>query len=145
VASTLDRSRRHRQSESDNSEPFTIILTISSSTWGSDTRASDERVYSVYEVERMARVAGHMARSMALELGWSHPRVLNVDKSNVLASCRLWRKTVTRVMAGEFPDVQLSHGYVDSVAMQMVWGLGVSWDCISCLFFTIPRFNGPSR
>ena len=46
-------------------------------------------------------------------------RVVSVDKSNVLECSRLWRDVVTYV-AREFPDVQLSHMYVDSAAMTMV-------------------------
>jgi 3-isopropylmalate dehydrogenase len=44
---------------------------------------------------------------------------VSVDKSNVLECSRLWRDVVTRV-GREFPDVQLSHMYVDSAAMTLV-------------------------
>src|SRR5262249_46595264 len=46
-------------------------------------------------------------------------RVMSIDKANVLASSRLWRRTVENV-AKRYPDVALEHGLVDSFAMQMI-------------------------
>ena len=66
--------------------------------------------YSVEEIERIARIAFHAARS----------RVTSVDKANVLETCRLWREVVTRVHAEEFPNVELEHLLVDNAAMQLV-------------------------
>ncbi len=68
--------------------------------------------YSEPEIERIARVAFSLARDR-------RRRLLSVDKSNVLECSRLWREVVTRIGA-EFPDVQLSHMYVDSAAMSLV-------------------------
>ena len=68
--------------------------------------------YSEPEIERIARVAFALARTR-------RRRLLSVDKSNVLECSRLWREVVTRVGA-DFPDVQLSHMYVDSAAMSLV-------------------------
>src|SRR6202167_1779577 len=68
--------------------------------------------YSEPEVERIARVAFQLARTR-------RRRVLSIDKANVLECSRLWREEVTRV-ARDFPDVQLSHMYVDSAAMSLV-------------------------
>ena len=68
--------------------------------------------YSEPEVERIARVAFELARGR-------RKRVLSVDKANVLECSRLWREVVTRV-GSEYPDVQLSHQYVDSAAMLLV-------------------------
>jgi 3-isopropylmalate dehydrogenase len=68
--------------------------------------------YSEPEIERIARVAFQLAQSR-------RRRLLSVDKSNVLECSRLWREVVTRV-AGDFPEVQLSHMYVDSAAMALV-------------------------
>ncbi len=68
--------------------------------------------YSEPEVDRIARVAFELARAR-------RRRVLSVDKANVLECSRLWREVVTRIGA-EFPDVQLSHMYVDSAAMSLV-------------------------
>jgi 3-isopropylmalate dehydrogenase len=72
--------------------------------------AHDTCVYSVEEVERIARVAFRSARS----------RVTSVDKANILDTSRLWREVVTRVHADEFPLVQLEHLLVDNAAMQLV-------------------------
>jgi 3-isopropylmalate dehydrogenase len=72
--------------------------------------ASDVCSYTVEEIERIARTAFDAARS----------RVTSVDKANVLETSRLWRETVTRVGADEFPDVELEHLLVDNTAMQLV-------------------------
>ena len=68
--------------------------------------------YSEYEIERIARVAFDLARSR-------RRKVLSVDKANVLECSRLWRDVVTRVATG-YPDVKLTHQYVDSAAMLLV-------------------------
>jgi 3-isopropylmalate dehydrogenase len=68
--------------------------------------------YTEAEVERIARVAFELARGR-------RKRLVSIDKSNVLECSRLWREVVTRI-AGDFPDVQLSHMYVDSAAMTLV-------------------------
>ena len=68
--------------------------------------------YSEPEIDRIARVAFALARTR-------RRRLLSVDKSNVLECSRLWREVVTRIGA-EFPDVELSHMYVDSAAMSLV-------------------------
>ena len=75
--------------------------------------AYDTEQYTVPEIERIARVAFDMAKKR------KH-RVCSVDKANVLESSRLWRATVTRVHEEEYPDVELSHMYVDNCAMQLV-------------------------
>jgi 3-isopropylmalate dehydrogenase len=74
------------------------------------TTASDLCVYSVEEIERIARTAFEAARS----------RVTSVDKMNVLETSRLWREVVTRVHSEEFPNVELEHQLVDSCAMKLV-------------------------
>jgi 3-isopropylmalate dehydrogenase len=73
-------------------------------------RASDVCLYTVAEIERIARTAFKAARS----------RVSSVDKANVLETSRLWREVVARVHSGEFPDVELEHVLVDNAAMQLV-------------------------
>ncbi len=75
-----------------------------------DGRAHDTCVYSVPEIERIARVAFRAARS----------RVTSVDKANVLETSRLWREVVMRIHATEFPAVELEHLLVDNAAMQLV-------------------------
>lgn len=74
--------------------------------------AYDTERYSVPEIERIARVAFDMAQKR-------NHRLTSVDKANVLDSSRLWRATVDRI-AGEYPDVAVSHLYVDNTAMQLV-------------------------
>jgi len=63
-------------------------------------------------VERIARVAFEAARKR-------DGRVASVDKANVLASMRLWRRTVERV-ATDYPDVELEHVFVDACAMYLM-------------------------
>ncbi|WP_395648263.1 3-isopropylmalate dehydrogenase [Terricaulis sp.] len=75
--------------------------------------ASDQCVYAVTEVERIARAAFAAARTR-------RGKVTSVDKANVLETSRLWREVVTRVHAEEFPDVRLEHALVDSTAMQLI-------------------------
>ncbi|HBT63932.1 MAG TPA: 3-isopropylmalate dehydrogenase [Ruminococcaceae bacterium] len=74
--------------------------------------AYDTEYYTTTEVERIARVAFEAARGRS-------GRLCNVDKANVLESSRLWRETVLRV-AKDYPDVELSHLYIDNAAMQLV-------------------------
>lgn len=69
-------------------------------------------VYSEPEIERICRVAFEIAQKR-------NKRVCSVDKANVLEVSELWRETAERVGA-EFPDVELSHMYVDNAAMQLV-------------------------
>jgi 3-isopropylmalate dehydrogenase len=85
---------------------------------GEETRdglrtAFNTMVYNEEEVRRIARVAFEAARKRS-------GRVCSVDKANVLAVSRLWREIVTATHADEFPDVELSHMYVDNAAMQLV-------------------------
>ena len=77
-----------------------------------DGEAFDTMTYRVPEVERIARVAFEAARGRG-------GRVASVDKANVLASMRLWRRTVERV-AADYPDVELEHVLVDACAMYLM-------------------------
>ncbi len=79
---------------------------------GANERASDLATYSVPEVERITRFAFARARIRAR-------RVTSVDKANVLATSRLWRKTVTRLAAGA-SDLTVDHLYVDNASMQII-------------------------
>jgi 3-isopropylmalate dehydrogenase len=72
--------------------------------------ASDLCVYTVEEIERIARTAFEAARS----------KVTSVDKANVLETSRLWREVVRRVHSEEFPHVELEHALVDSTAMKLI-------------------------
>ena len=68
--------------------------------------------YNEVEVERIARVGFEMAKRRKKKL-------CSVDKANVLETSQLWRDVVNE-MATEYPDVQLTHMYVDNAAMQLV-------------------------
>jgi 3-isopropylmalate dehydrogenase len=77
-----------------------------------DGRVFDTMVYTRPEIERVARRAFELARTRG-------GRLLSVDKANVLETSRLWRRVVTE-LAADYPDVELKHGLVDSVAMNIV-------------------------
>src|SRR3990172_2187085 len=85
---------------------------------GVRTLANGERqgfntmVYAEHEVERVTRVAFGAARKR-------HKKLCSVDKANVLETSGLWREVVIQV-ARDYPDVELSHMYVDNAAMQLV-------------------------
>jgi 3-isopropylmalate dehydrogenase len=72
----------------------------------------DTMRYTDGEIRRIARVAFEAARKRS-------SRVCSVDKANVLETTQLWRDVVTEV-GRDYPDVQLSHMYVDNAAMQLV-------------------------
>ena len=74
--------------------------------------AYNTMVYDEVEIRRIAHVAMQTARTR-------QGRVCSVDKANVLHVSRLWRELVTAV-ASEYPDVTLTHMYVDNAAMQLV-------------------------
>ena len=77
-----------------------------------DGTVFDTMEYRPDQVERVARRAFELARSRS-------GRLLSVDKANVLDTSRMWRRVVTEV-AADYPDVELRHGLVDSVAMTIV-------------------------
>jgi 3-isopropylmalate dehydrogenase len=70
-------------------------------------------IYSESEIDRIARVAGDVASKRGGKL-------CSVDKANVLDVSQLWRDVVTEVMTKDFPEVELSHMYVDNCAMQLI-------------------------
>ncbi len=74
-------------------------------------RAWDLENYSVPEVERITKLAFETAK---LRRG----KVTSVDKANVLATSRLWRRTTAEV-AKKYPDIELNNLYVDNCAMQL--------------------------
>lgn len=76
------------------------------------TKAFDTNVYSVEEIERLAR--------MGFEFAQKRRKLLTcVDKANVMATSRLWRETVQR-LAPEYPDVKVEYEFVDAVAMRLI-------------------------
>jgi 3-isopropylmalate dehydrogenase len=74
---------------------------------------SNAMTYSVFEIERIVRMAGEAARNRS-------GRLTSVDKANVLAVSRLWRQTTDRIMADEFPDVAVETVLVDAMAMHLL-------------------------
>jgi len=79
---------------------------------GGGREGFDTMRYTEREIVRIARVGFQAARKRAR-------RVCSVDKANVLETSQLWREVVTGV-GKEFPDVALSHMYVDNAAMQLL-------------------------
>jgi 3-isopropylmalate dehydrogenase len=79
--------------------------------------ASDTLPYAEHEIARVVRLAFELARGR-------RRRVTSVDKANVLATSRLWRRIAEEIRL-EFPDVELEHRLVDACAMQIVkWPAG---------------------
>ncbi|MBI4567867.1 MAG: 3-isopropylmalate dehydrogenase [Planctomycetes bacterium] len=78
----------------------------------SENEASDLMYYHRREIERIVRVACEAAMKRAR-------RLTEVDKSNALASSRLWRDTARDLVAREFPRIELKFLYVDNAAMQL--------------------------
>jgi 3-isopropylmalate dehydrogenase len=76
-------------------------------------RGVNTLVYTTAEIERIGRAAFELARTR-------QKRVCNVDKSNVLDVFVLWRETMVALHQREYPDIELTHLYVDNCAMQLV-------------------------
>ncbi|WP_120511779.1 3-isopropylmalate dehydrogenase [Photobacterium salinisoli] len=79
---------------------------------GAMEKAYDTEVYHRYEIERIARIAFESARLR-------RKKVCSIDKANVLQSSILWREVVEGI-AKEYPDVELSHMYIDNATMQLI-------------------------
>ena len=79
---------------------------------GGQEKAFDTMVYHRYEIERIARLAFESARRRK-------KMVHSIDKANVLTSMVFWREIVGEVHK-EYPDVELSHLYVDNASMQLI-------------------------
>jgi 3-isopropylmalate dehydrogenase len=77
------------------------------------TEVADHMRYTVGEIERIVRMAAGAATERSGKL-------TSVDKANVLAVSRLWRRTTERVMADEFPDIELETVLVDAMAMHLL-------------------------
>lgn len=78
-----------------------------------ETSASDLCEYTVNEVERIVRAAARLARER-------RGKLCSVDKANVLETSRLWRDVTDRLMAEEFPDVEVETLLVDAAAMHLL-------------------------
>lgn len=75
--------------------------------------ASDLCVYHAQEIERIVRVAAKLAAGRRNKL-------CSVDKANILETSRLWRDVTDRLMATEFPNIQLETLLVDAAAMHLL-------------------------
>lgn len=78
-----------------------------------DEFASDTCTYSRMEIERVVRVAGNIARQRRRKLTM-------IDKANVMATSRLWRKVTEQVVNKEFQDIDCEYILVDAAAMFLV-------------------------
>ncbi|KAL8911081.1 MAG: hypothetical protein Q9171_003671, partial [Xanthocarpia ochracea] len=101
---------------------FTIVRELTGGIYFGDRKeddgdgtAYDTEPYSRPEIERITRLAAHLAKARD-----PPAKVWSLDKANVLATSRLWRKVVSEVMATEFPELELGHQLIDSAAMIMV-------------------------
>lgn len=79
---------------------------------GGEREGFNTMVYSESEIERIGHVAFDIARKR-------NKKLCSVDKANVLECTELWREVMTR-LARDYPDVTLTHMYVDNAAMQLV-------------------------
>jgi len=70
-------------------------------------------IYAEHEIERIVRSACEIAMKRG-------KKVCSVDKANVLECTELWREVATRVVENDYPEIELSHMYVDNAAMQLV-------------------------
>ena len=77
------------------------------------TSATDVCTYHVHEIERIVRVAAKLA-------GQRRGKLCSVDKANVLETSRLWRDTTNRIVASEFPGLELETLLVDAAAMHLL-------------------------
>ncbi|MFH4747600.1 3-isopropylmalate dehydrogenase [Vibrio harveyi] len=79
---------------------------------GATEKAFDTEVYHRFEIERIAKIAFESARLR-------RKKVCSIDKANVLQSSILWREVVEKI-AKDYPDVELSHMYIDNATMQLI-------------------------
>jgi len=79
---------------------------------GKDRTGFDTMKYAEWEIERISHVAFEAARKRG-------GKVCSIDKANVLSTSVVWREVVERI-GKQYPDVKLSHMYVDNAAMQLV-------------------------
>ncbi|MCX7596867.1 MAG: 3-isopropylmalate dehydrogenase [Fischerella sp.] len=77
-----------------------------------EKRGVNTMAYTESEIERIGRVAFETARKR-------QGKLCSVDKANVLEVSQLWRDRMTK-LAAEYPDVELTHMYVDNAAMQLL-------------------------
>ncbi len=76
-------------------------------------KGANTLTYTTSEIQRIGRVAFELARKR-------NKKLCSVDKANVLECTVLWREEMIKLQQTEYPDVELSHMYVDNAAMQLV-------------------------
>jgi len=76
-------------------------------------RGYDTEVYTTSEIRRIGRVAFELARNR-------RGKVCSVDKGNVMESGHLWREEMQKLQATEFPDIEITHLFVDNCGMQLI-------------------------
>lgn len=118
VFSGLERLSPLREEVAGGTDMLIIRELTGGIYFGRPTGITEQRglstdVYERHEVERIARVAFETARGR-------EGRVVSVDKANVLDVSQFWRNVVVELHQSEFPDVELSHLYIDNAAMQVV-------------------------
>ncbi|MGF1910593.1 3-isopropylmalate dehydrogenase [Vibrio kasasachensis] len=79
---------------------------------GANEKAFDTEIYHRFEIERIAKIAFESARLR-------NQKVCSIDKANVLQSSILWREVVEEI-AKDYPDVELTHMYIDNATMQLI-------------------------
>ncbi len=95
-----------------------VVRELTGGIYFGEPRGKDEQkafntmVYSISEIKRIAKVAFEIAQKRRKKL-------CSVDKANVLEVSQLWRDVVSEV-SKDYPDVMLSHMYVDNAAMQLI-------------------------
>jgi 3-isopropylmalate dehydrogenase len=93
---------------------FITYYQISSSELTMNDPAMDEWGYSTFEIQRIARLSAELA--LRHNPPWP---VISLDKANVLASSRLWRRVVEKTLTEEYPQVKLIHQLADSASLIM--------------------------
>lgn len=88
------------------------VRVLEDGPFAGDKQGFDTMIYAETEIRRIARVAFEAASKR-------NKKLCSVDKANVLETSQLWRDVVIEV-AKDYPDVELSHMYVDNAAMQLV-------------------------
>ncbi|HLS17989.1 MAG TPA: 3-isopropylmalate dehydrogenase [Paenalcaligenes sp.] len=88
------------------------VRTVQEGPFAGEQQGFDTMLYAQSEIRRIAHLAFQAAQKRQKKL-------CSVDKANVLETSQLWRDTVNEV-SQEYPDVSLSHMYVDNAAMQLV-------------------------
>ena len=89
-------------------EPRSVTTLADGSRQGINTMT-----YNSKEVERIARVSFDLAKVRGKKL-------CSIDKANVIETTEMWREVVTEIGKNEYPEIALSHMYVDNASMQLV-------------------------